>query len=228
VLGSAPDLNLSETCNSPQTRAIRRYRLRVTLPPRAVRLTITSLITVALLLASSATLPAASARSVKPTPQQRNGLPSRQTWLADVHTAMTGSRIYLKNRADGSDERLALNLDIDNTSLATAYGGGAIPEMLKFTRFAQRHHVAVLFNTGQKEGLRSATVRLLRDADYSFDELCMRPAGGALAAHKRACRAHFADEGYTVIENIGNRSTDLVGGGYEKGYKLPDYGGLLG
>jgi hypothetical protein len=195
-----------------------------------VRSALASLAAVVLLLAgSSAVLPdPASARIAAPTPHPRHGLPSKEQWLADVHTAMTGSRIYLKSRADGSEERLALNLDIDNTALATAYGGGAIPEMLKFTRFAQRHHVAVLFNTGRAERLRPSTLRLLTDAGYRFDELCMRPADGALAAHKQACRAHFADEGYTLIENIGNRSTDLVGGGYEKGFKLPDYGGLLG
>ncbi|MFI1828874.1 hypothetical protein ACH41E_20840 [Streptomyces sp. NPDC020412] len=34
-------------------------------------------------------------------------------------------------------------------------------------------------------------------------------------------------KGYTIIANIGNRPTDLVGGHAERTFKLPDYGGKL-
>ena len=56
----------------------------------------------------------------------------------------------------------------------------------------------------------------------------MHRHGVTTVAGKQTCRQHFAGEGYLLVENIGNRSTDFVGAGYERGYKLPDYGGRLG
>jgi hypothetical protein len=48
-----------------------------------------------------------------------------------------------------------------------------------------------------------------------------------VAAFKTAQREEIEDDGYTIIENIGNNTTDLTGGYAEKTYKLPDYDGLL-
>ena len=36
------------------------------------------------------------------------------------------------------------------------------------------------------------------------------------------------NNGFTIIANIGNRSTDFVGGNYERAYRLPNYGNRLG
>jgi hypothetical protein len=45
---------------------------------------------------------------------------------------------------------------------------------------------------------------------------------------KQRCRASFRADGFRIVANVGNRSTDFVGGGYERAFKLPDYGGRLG
>ena len=35
------------------------------------------------------------------------------------------------------------------------------------------------------------------------------------------------DKGFTLVANVGNNKTDFQGGGYEKAYRLPNYGGQL-
>jgi len=158
------------------------------------------------------------------------GVPSKQQWLRDVHTAMTksGARAYLLRRAASGQKRLALNLDIDNTVNETHFRGRAIPEMLAFTRLAHRHGVAVLFNTGRRTRLRTATLALLRRDGFRVDGLCMRRAGEGLVHSKKRCRRQYAAQGWRLIENIGNNPTDLRGHGYERGVLLPNYGGRLG
>ena len=45
---------------------------------------------------------------------------------------------------------------------------------------------------------------------------------------KRRCRAQFIARGYTLIANVGNRSTDFVGPrNYGRRFDLPDYGNRL-
>jgi predicted secreted acid phosphatase len=161
-------------------------------------------------------------------PTVARGVPTKKQWLADVHEAMRGARAYVKERVASGDPQLAVNFDIDNTVLETYYGGGAIPQMLRFTRFAQRHGVAVLFNTGRLQRLRGSTRAQLQRNGYVVDGLCLRAKGEMLAHGKQRCRQQYVDAGWTIVENIGNRPTDLVGGNYEKAFKLPDYGGLLG
>ena len=160
----------------------------------------------------------------------QDDLPPKRQWLDDVRTALTGSRTYVDDRVSTAGQhRLALNLDIDNTSLSTYYAPGQpVPAVLGLARYAVRHGVAVLFNTG-RAGDRVAEVRRqLTRAGYDITELCSRETGEALVVGKQRCRQHFIDEGYTLIANIGNRSTDFIGDGYERSFRLPSYSGRLG
>jgi predicted secreted acid phosphatase len=164
--------------------------------------------------------------------------PSRDQWLADVRTAMDGSRAYVKDRIadaqaieDAGEEppRLAINLDIDNTVIATYYdGGGPIPFMRRFAHFADDHGVALLFNTGRTGALRASTLEQLRKAGYPVTGLCLRRKGEQLAHGKQRCRQRFVDRGFAIIANIGNRSTDFEGANYDRAFRLPDYDGALG
>jgi hypothetical protein len=63
---------------------------------------------------------------------------------------------------------------------------------------------------------------------YRFAEMCGRYQGESLTSSKQRCRQRFVDEGYTIIANVGNRSTDFVGGNYERAFKLPSYSNRLG
>ncbi len=157
--------------------------------------------------------------------------PSRDQWLTDVKAVMEGSHGDIRARVAAKDpeETLAVNFDIDNTVIATYYdGGGAIPKMLKLTRFLQRQHVAVLFNTGRLGSKRVSTLRQLERNGFPVDGLCLRGKGAPLAFGKQRCRDKFIERGYTLIANVGNNDTDFEGDGYETAYVLPNYEGVLG
>ncbi|WP_435056534.1 HAD family acid phosphatase [Streptomyces noursei] len=74
-----------------------------------------------------------------------------------------------------------------------------------------------------------AAARELTSAGYTVDGLCLKPNGDSpgKAQVKLGCRKQYEAQGYTLIANVGNRSTDFEGGHYEKGFKLPDYDGQL-
>jgi hypothetical protein len=153
-------------------------------------------------------------------------LPPESQWREDVRQAMSGSRIYVADRVDGS-ENLAVNLDIDNTSLATRYDEGrAVFVVRRFADFAEERGVAVLFNTGRVRG-DGRMVRLvdrLRAAGFTVNAICGRRSDAEELAHsKQRCRARFVRRGYTIVANVGNRSTDFTGGDYERAFRLPSY-----
>ncbi len=45
---------------------------------------------------------------------------------------------------------------------------------------------------------------------------------------KERCRSTYVAQGYTIIANVGNHSTDFTGGDYERAYRLPNYHNRLG
>lgn len=157
-------------------------------------------------------------------------LPPESEWRHDVRQAMSGSRTYVEARVDGS-ANLAVNLDIDNTSLATRYHGGRrVYVVRRFADFAEDRGVAVLFNTGRLRG-DGRMVRVaarLRTAGFTVTAICGRASDDEGLSHsKRRCRARFVRQGYTIIANVGNRSTDFTGGNYERAFRLPSYGNQL-
>ena len=167
--------------------------------------------------------------SVMVAPTQAARMPSKRAWLQDTSQALSGSRLYVARRVADTRGKLALNLDIDNTSLQTYYARGkAIPATLRLVRYAKSRGVAILFNTGRHVSKRKSSMRQLRRAGFPVNNLCARHTGESLTHSKQRCRRIFVKGGYTLIENIGNRSTDFVGRHYLRAYKLPNYGNRLG
>ena len=168
---------------------------------------------------------------VHPAPAQAASLPSKSQWVADTYDAMQGSRAYVGRRADQGGSRLAVNLDIDNTSLASHYDYGApVAVTLRFARYARDHGVKLLFNTGRirGDGRLAKAKALLRAAGYRVTEICGRTSTHETLTHsKQRCRRHFVAEGWTLVANVGNRQSDFTGGSYEKAFRLPSYGGRL-
>lgn len=176
-----------------------------------------------LLLAGLVAVPSAAEAARPP-------LPSESTWKADVRQAMAGSRVYLSARASEQqpDELLAINLDIDNTMIASGYdGGGPVRPTLAFAARADALGMSVFVNTARPNRRRAETLEQLAAAGYTVDRLCMRRAREKVRAGKVRCRTSFADLGYTLVANVGNNPTDFQGGGYEMAYRLPNYGGRL-
>jgi hypothetical protein len=153
-------------------------------------------------------------------------LPPESRWRHDVREAMSGSRIFVADRLGGPG-RLAVNLDIDNTSLATQYDAmRPVFVVRRFARFAAARDVSVLFNTGRVRGngRMARMARRLRAAGFTVTEICGRSRDSERLSHsKQRCRKWFAWEGYTIIANVGNRSTDFTGGNYERAFRLPNY-----
>ncbi|MCW2761895.1 MAG: acid phosphatase [Marmoricola sp.] len=155
--------------------------------------------------------------------------PGRKKWLKDTRSAMYGSRAYVRDRVAQGGTGLAVNLDIDNTSLATYYRRGkAVPVVLRFARYASSKGVRVLFNTGRNEKDLAQAVAGLRRAGFPVTAICGHRTGESLVAGKQRCRRQYVNAGYTIIANVGNRRTDFVGGDYERAFRLPNYRNRLG
>jgi acid phosphatase len=146
------------------------------------------------------------------------------------------------------DEKLALVLDIDETTLSNyeekagadfAYDSDvfnawvnsakapAIPGTLRVYLEAQRRGVSVFFLTGRPESQRAVTEQNLHNAGFqNWQRLILRPPTQASASaqiFKSAARAQIAAQGYKLILNIGDQWSDLKGDSEaEYSVKYPD------
>ena len=165
-------------------------------------------------------------------PAEAAKLPTKRHWLKDTRKAMNGSRAWINTRTAApkpTDGHLAVNLDIDNTALATKYARGKpVPVVLRFVKYAAAHDVAILFNTGRLATQLSGITQQLRNAGYPIDAICGRHGGEGLAHSKQRCRSEYVAQGYTIIANVGNHTTDFTGGNYERAFRLPSYHNKLG
>lgn len=143
-------------------------------------------------------------------------------------------------------ERLAVVFDLDETLLfnwpslsendfgyvpsrwtewVDAAAAPAIESVREVYRTARRLGIDVVYITGRSERDRPATERNLRAiscADYI--ELVCKPAAikQLSATFKTAERERLTRAGYTLIANIGDQESDLVGGYSEQTFKLPN------
>jgi hypothetical protein len=164
-----------------------------------------------------------------PSTAEAARMPAKKKWVSDTYQAMNGSRAWVRDRVARGGTKLALNLDIDNTSLATYYDRGRpVAVTLRLVRYAKSKGVFILFNTGRNVRQRAATINQLKRAGYPVDGLCAHYKGEPLRTSKQRCRRSFVNNGFTIIANIGNRRTDFIGGNYEKAFRLPSYRNRLG
>jgi hypothetical protein len=162
------------------------------------------------------------------TPAAHASQPGKEQWQADVRQAMRGSIDYLDARVPRGGGRLAIVLDIDNTSLATEYDWPQpVRPTLRFARHGHRLGVGVFFVTGRYSDHLGGARRALKRAGYPITGMCGRRHGEAIAHGKQRCRRQITRGGWHVIANVGNRRTDFVGANYERAFKLPSYGGRL-
>ncbi|MET9721145.1 HAD family acid phosphatase [Streptomyces zaomyceticus] len=159
------------------------------------------------------------------------------TWLRDVAAVVAEARPYIEERSENAGrEKQAIVLDIDNSSLETDFHPfwelptPAIAEVRDLVRDAHGRGVDVFFVTARPGIIHSLTDWNLKKAGYPVDGLYVRSLPDLFAevsAYKTEKRAEIEAKGYTIIANIGNNTTDLVGGHAERTFKLPDYGGKL-
>ena len=102
----------------------------------------------------------------------------------------------------------------------------AIEPTLQLFQRACALDVAVFFITGRPENQRRATERNLAAVGYKgYEKLYMVPNGAHFASaadFKAPVRAEIEQQGYTIVENMGDQPSDLLGGHAEKKFLLPD------
>jgi predicted secreted acid phosphatase len=158
-------------------------------------------------------------------------------WLSDATAATAPALGYLQRRvAAGSFSGTpAIVLDIDNTSLASyfypaTYPTPATPPVLQLAKYATAHGVKVLFVTARPDLIDLATGFDLASVGYTVDGLYSRNPLQLLESiqtFKTDTRRKLVAEGYDIVANVGNNTTDLDGGYADAAFKLPDYNGLL-
>lgn len=170
----------------------------------------------------------------------------------DIAEVVSEARAFLTQRLEEGVDKPAIVLDIDETSLsnwaqmkslqfgydralwrawvetASAY---AIGPTLEFARWAKSQGVALFFITGRDEVEREATERNLTAVGYApwqtlflehESECCTGDACDFAATCKSFYRKQIADQGYTIVVNMGDQRSDLLGGWAERSYKLPN------
>ncbi|MGR3934706.1 hydrolase [Streptomyces sp. BRA346] len=158
-----------------------------------------------------------------------------ETWKRDVKAVIDQARPYVEQRTQNAgDEKQAIVLDIDNTSLESdftfAFPAPPVDPVLHLAKYAHTRGVALFFVTARPDILTLPTRFNLETVGYPVAGLYVRSLPDLfeeVAAYKTAKRAEIEKKGYTIIANIGNSPTDLVGGHAEKTFKLPDYDGRL-
>jgi hypothetical protein len=145
---------------------------------------------------------------------------------------------FLRNRAAHRrpNEKLALVLDIDETSLSNyeemfkadfAYDSAvfnawvnsakapAIPGTLRLYKEAQKLNVSVFFITGRADSERDATERNLREQGYrNWQQLYLRPSAlvsQPVYVFKSGARAEVVAQGYRIVLNLGDQWSDDKG-----------------
>jgi predicted secreted acid phosphatase len=146
-------------------------------------------------------------------------------------------------------EKLAIVLDIDETSLSnwavekhddfgyipsdsnwcvSLHCGKAIPATLRLFEEAKKDKVAVFFITGRPEGQRADTEANLKAEGYDhWEEVHLRPEDHpntqTVTEYKSGERAKIVAEGYTIVLNVGDQMSDLMGDPQaEHSVKLPN------
>ena len=90
---------------------------------------------------------------------------------------------------------------------------------------AKAKGVAVFFITGRYVNEEEPTVKNLKAAGFvGWAGLVLRPRGDnkTVIEYKSGEREKIADNGYTIIANVGDQQSDLAGGYAERAYKLPN------
>jgi acid phosphatase len=102
----------------------------------------------------------------------------------------------------------------------------AILPTLQVFQKARALGVAVFFITGRPENQRQATERNLAAAGYAgYEKLYAVPDGAQFASvtdFKAPVRAEIERAGFTIIANMGDQPSDLLGGHAERMFLLPN------
>ncbi|MFE9837544.1 HAD family acid phosphatase [Streptomyces sp. NPDC005551] len=186
--------------------------------------------------ATGAAAAAPRAAAVSAAPAQAADI-DYATWQRDVQAVIDQAQPYVQQRTSHpGGQKLAVVFDIDNTALETDFHPWyelptpALKASLALARYAHAQGAAVFFVTARPGIIASETKWNLKAVGYPVDGLHVRSLPDLfdeVSAYKTGRRAAIESQGYTIIANVGNNTSDLVGGHAERTFKLPDYDGQL-
>ncbi|MFJ9211660.1 HAD family acid phosphatase [Streptomyces sp. NPDC102264] len=208
---------------------------RATIPRTAAALAATFVLVAVPVTSATAAETAPAARTTEATTSVAGV--DYTVWQRDVAAVVAEARPWIETRtASAGTEKQAIVLDIDNTALETHFHPfwqlptPAVSDVRELARYADSRGVAVFFVTARPGIIYSLTDWNLKEAGYPVDGLYVRDLPDLfdeVSAYKTEKRAEIEAKGYTIIANIGNNTTDVVGGHAERTFKLPDYNGQL-
>lgn len=173
-------------------------------------------------------------------------------YLKEISKVAKEANNYIENQVkenlkNSHPEKLALVLDIDETSLSyytsmakrnfcynqvaarneiLKANAPAIKPILSLYNNAIHNKVAVFFITGRSSYTYQATLRNLKSAGYNkFTGLYTKPTNyrkNSIQEYKTEIRALIENQGYTIIASIGDQMSDLQGGHAKKSFKIPN------
>ena len=165
---------------------------------------------------------------------------------ADLTAVAKPAKEWIARRAASGIAKPAVVFDIDETTLSnldhmTKTDWGYQPEAWskwvmeskaraigpgrEVFQTARAHQITVFFITGRRESEKAATARNLRTQGMGeFAEILVRPdtSKTPVKDFKTSARKRIADQGYTIIANLGDQQSDLDGGYAERTFKLPN------
>lgn len=153
----------------------------------------------------------------------------------------------LRNQAQKNRKKLAIVLDIDETSISnyayiakrdfitdprlilqenTAANAPPLKPMLTFYKDALNRGVHIFFVSGRPTSQFTPTKRnLWRAGFHHWTALYLRPQNyhqASIIPFKSQARRLITEQGYTIIASIGDQNSDFKGGFTQKGFKLPN------
>ncbi|MGW1029379.1 HAD family acid phosphatase [Streptomyces sp. NPDC002577] len=187
---------------------------------------------------AAATVPAAAAPAATATAVSAlQADVDYDTWQSDVRTVIDQALPYVRQRTENAaGQKLAVVFDIDNTTLETyfhpwyEFPTPAVQPSLELARYAKSRGVDAFFVTARPGIIKSLTEANLKSVGYPVSGVYVRDLPDLfeeVSAYKTGKRAEIEAQGYTIIANVGNNESDLVGGHAERTFKLPDYDGQL-
>lgn len=227
-----------------QVKRFRRFSLRIA--PFLLGL---GLATISPLPVQSQVCPSPAVYNLPYVKQQLKGYYDSGLYLSEVAAVVEQGKQYLNQRA-GQGKKLAVVLDIDETSLSNwesieslllRMGLGTDPKSsglsgndpalqptLDLYRLARQKGFWIFFITGRPDtpSIRQLTEANLRRVGYEqWQGLYMKPVDyhqSSVVGYKSETRAKIAAAGYQIVLNLGDQYSDLEGGYAERVLKLPN------
>ena len=170
-------------------------------------------------------------------------------YARDVTFIMRKATEYIQGIAKSKAyAKPAIVLDVDDTALNTyeyqkgmGFGhngklwhawialkrGKAIPPVLEFAKEAEKLGFAIFFVSGRREAQREDTELNLKAVGFpQWTQFYSKPNDyrePSVVPYKTECRRKIEEQGYTIVANIGDMTSDLDGGHALECFLLPNY-----